>query len=98
MLNEETSLDWSTVSSKHEPSAAIGVIVPPSSTTGQSPSISALTPLSNECIVASTGESVGIITTRILGSAYDPSTLAIVQVCMSSLTAKIPAHSNGPDP
>ena len=48
----------------------MGVMVPPSSTTVQeSPSIISSTPPSSECIVSSVGVSVGMITTRMLGSA-----------------------------
>ena len=87
-----------TWSSKQEPSAEIGVIVSPSSTTLQSPSMSASTPPSKLCMVSSVGVSVGMRTTRMLGSAYEPSTFSIVQVCVSSATLKIPAHSKGPSP
>ena len=97
MLNEEIS-PLPTWSSKHEPSAAIGVIVSPSSTTLQSPSMSASTPPSRLCKVASVGVSVGMITTRMLGSAYVPSTFSMVHVWVESDTLKIPAHSKGPSP
>ena len=73
-------------------------IVSPSSTTVQSPSISASTPPSRLCIVASSGVAVGIRTRRIVGSAYAPPTFCIDQVWLASFIAKIPAHSNGPSP
>ena len=69
MLNVDIS-PVPTVSSKQEPSGAIGVIVPPSwTTTHESPSIKSSTPPSSVCMVASIGASVGIITTFIDGSA-----------------------------
>ena len=70
-----------TVSSKQEPSDAIGDIVSPSCTTTQdSPSIRLSASSSRECMVSSVGVSVGIITTFMDGSAYSPSTFSIVQV------------------
>ena len=68
IVKNESSPD-PTCNSKQEPSAAIGDIVSPSSTTVHAPSISASTPPSKSCIVSSVGVSVGIRTSFIVGSA-----------------------------
>ena len=48
---------------------------------------------SSDSIVSSSGVSVGKITSRILGSAYSPSTACIDQVCDEASVANTPAHS-----
>ena len=68
MVNVESS-PVPTCNSKHEPSLAIDDMDSPSSTTVQSPSISLSATSSRLCIVSSVGESVGISTKRIDGSA-----------------------------
>ena len=90
------NLEWAPVPtciSKHEPSAAMGVMVSPSSTTVQSPLMSALPAVSEACIVASVGASVGMMTIFIDGSAYAPSTFCMCQVWVVSSTANTPVHS-----
>ena len=80
MMNEDTSFDVSTCHSKHFPVSEIPVMVSPSSISSHVPSMSAFTLASKLCIVASDTEVVEKRTTFMVGSAYDPSFFAIVQV------------------
>ena len=92
MVNVE-SAPVPTCSSKHEPPAA-GVIDSPSSMTAQASAVIRLPPWSSsDSIVSAVGVSVGMNTSRILASAYAPSTLCIDHVCEASARLNTPAHS-----
>ena len=97
MVNVESS-PVPTCNSKQDPVATGLMLSPSSMIVHESPVIKVSASLSRVCIVVSFGESVGIRTRRIVGSAYAPPTFCIDHVCELSFISKIPAHSNAPSP